>query len=635
MRIRSKIGWSFTALAVSLLLTLATVTYLVSRATLKDEAIRHLSSVAAIQEQRIAAFADGHLRQLALVSNRTQVRLTLRELLDGGDRTLGDRLRRLLDDSLTAVSAFERLAVLGPAGNLLCAVERDPPGTHPAPGAALVRSAAAHPVLAGFHLSAPGRLTVRLAGPLVLEGRTLGVLVADVHADGVLDSAGDASGLGATGDTTLAFRDEAGRTVLVLPGRDAAATVVAPADPAPGAPPTPAQAALDGVEGVFEASVDDGTRAVIAVTRHLERFGLGVAVTLDAAEACAPVRRLAIVLVILTLAAAALFVALSQVLARSIARPLQSLTAVAVRISEGDRTARAVGKHDDEVSVLAEAVNRMAQHLMDQNASLEEQVSQRTTELREANRALEAYTASVTHDLRAPLRGIRQWGDSLLEDHGPDLPDEARGYVEHIIVSAMRMNALIEDLLTYSRTSAANLPLAPVSLSSVVADVLEQLQVHLRDRRAQVSVVEPLPTVLAHQGALFHVVENLLTNAAKYVSPGILPRITVRAASSSRRVRVWVEDNGIGIAPDAQARIFEPFERLSTAASTGTGIGLAIVRRSLERMGGSVGVESEPGQGSRFWFELPVAAASPDVAVPPGAAAPDQTRPPRGASAGS
>jgi len=444
---------------------------------------------------------------------------------------------------------------------------------------------------------------------MVLEGRTVGVLVADIHASGLLEALRDTTGLGTSAETTLSFRDEAGAMVVVRHQHSAAEASLGRVDAPRPAPGTPEEVALAGVEQVFEDTVDEQGRPVLAVTRHIERFGLGLVLRLDPDEAYAPVRHLGLLLIPLALAAAALIVGLSLVLARSIARPLQSLTDAAVRVSQGDRTCRAVGLHDDEVGTLAEAVNRMAQHLIDQNASLEEQVSRRTAEQREANRALEAYASSVTHDLRAPLRGIRQWADSLLEDHGPDLPDEARGYAERIVVSAMRMAALIDDLLTYSRASAENLKLAPVSLHAVVQDVLQQLEAHLRDRHAQVTVEEPLPTVQGHQAALFHVVENLLTNAAKYVPPGVQPQIALRAETSAGRVRVWCVDNGIGIAPEAQERIFEPFERLSTAASTGTGIGLAIVRRTLERMGGRVGVESEPGQGSRFWFELPEAAA--------------------------
>lgn len=346
------------------------------------------------------------------------------------------------------------------------------------------------------------------------------------------------------------------------------------------------------------------------MTRYLDRFDLGIAVKIDTGEALAPVRAMGFLSLLLTLGAAALVVVLSQVLARSIARPLRSLTDVAVRISEGERAPRAEGGRDDEVRVLGEAFNRMARHLIELNTSLEEQVARRTAELRESNQALETYSYSVSHDLRAPLRGIHQWAEALVEDHGPELSDEARSYAERIVGSAQRMDALIADLLAYSRATASEQSLSPVSISAVLGDVLQQLQPHLQERGALVLSKEPLPDVVGHEGALFHVLENLIVNAAKYVDPAVRPRISVRAERCADCVRVWVEDNGVGVPREEQGRIFEAFERLHGPGDAGTGIGLAIVRRTIERMHGRVGVESEPGRGSRFWFELPPAPAA-------------------------
>jgi signal transduction histidine kinase len=607
MSIRSKIGWSFTALAVTLLLALGAVMYLDSRATVSDQVVRQLSSVASLQASRVESILDHHLERLALLTSRTQLRFSLRAALDQGDGAHRAQLRRILDDALASVPGFARLTVLDPAGAVVVAVDADPLETHPAVDPLVVRSAVAQPALAGFHRSSTHQLTVRVAGPLTLEGRTLGVLVADVHATGILAAVRDTTGLGVTGETLIAGRDAAGTPIYLAPLRfaeDAALTPVEAGDARAGRPP--ALSALEGVEEIRDGAVDYRGAEVLAATRHLARFGLGVAVKMDLAEAYAPVHRLGLVALLLTLAAAAAVVVLSQVLARSIARPLRSLTDVAVRISEGDRAGRAEGGRSDEVRVLAAAFNRMAQHLIDLNTSLEDQVADRTSELRDANRALETYTGAVSHDLRAPLRGIRQWAQALVEDHGPDLPCEAFAYAERIVQSATRMDALIDDLLAYSRASAAELPLTPIRLGPVVDDVLEQLQAVLQERGACVTVEQPLPTVVGHASALFHVLENLVHNAAKYVAPGVRPRISIRSERRGGDVRLWVEDNGVGVPPEARQRIFEPFERLDRVHG-GTGIGLAIVRRTIERLGGRLGLESEAARGSAFWFELPTA----------------------------
>jgi signal transduction histidine kinase len=247
-----------------------------------------------------------------------------------------------------------------------------------------------------------------------------------------------------------------------------------------------------------------------------------------------------------------------------------------------------------------------------QAAELERRVAERTAALREANAEMEAFTYSVSHDLRAPLRGIQGFAHALLDDYGDRLGDTGRDYARRIAAAGERLDGLVQDLLAYSRLSRAELQLRPVELGAVVKDVLAQIEADLGERRARVTVEGPVPAVVGHEATLAQVVLNLLTNAVKFVTPGVEPEVRIHAEPRGGRVRLWVADNGIGIAPEHQERIFGVFERLhGIERYPGTGIGLAVVRRGVERMGGSVGVESAPGQGSRFWIELPAAEAEP------------------------
>ncbi len=232
------------------------------------------------------------------------------------------------------------------------------------------------------------------------------------------------------------------------------------------------------------------------------------------------------------------------------------------------------------------------------NATLEERVRERTADL-------EGFAYTVSHDLRAPLRAIEGYADALLEDY-PGLDDDARLYLQRISAAAARMNRLIDDLLEYSRLGRQDLILGPVGLDAAVADALEQLAGVLADSGARVDVQTPLPAVRAHLPTLSRVIQNLLANAVKFVPPGRTPRVRIDAAAGHGQVRLTVQDNGIGIAPEHHRRVFQVFERLhSHDKYPGTGIGLAIVRRSLERLGGDCGVESQPGGSSRFWITLP------------------------------
>jgi signal transduction histidine kinase len=225
--------------------------------------------------------------------------------------------------------------------------------------------------------------------------------------------------------------------------------------------------------------------------------------------------------------------------------------------------------------------------------------------LREALLELNTFAYSVAHDLRGPLRAIAGFSEMLQEDYAAALDPGAHEYIARITDNAKRMDRLIMDLLTYSRLTREPMPNERVDLGPLVSEVLARFESELRERGAHVDVSGPFPAVLAHRISLEQVISNLVSNAVKFVAPGIPPRVRITAEKRDDRVRLWVEDNGIGIAPEHRDRIFGVFQQLhSPTRYSGTGIGLAIVKRAIERMGGRVGVESEPGNGSRFWIEF-------------------------------
>jgi len=243
-------------------------------------------------------------------------------------------------------------------------------------------------------------------------------------------------------------------------------------------------------------------------------------------------------------------------------------------------------------------------------ADLEQQVRERTRDLQAANARLEAFAFSVAHDLRAPLRGMQGLAQALLEDYGERLDEVGRDYARQVVQEATSMDTLIQDLLAYGRLSHVELAMAPVDLTDVLDSALHVVQREATERGAVIDVEARLPTVTGNRSVLVQVFTNLLSNAIKFGGPS--PRVHVWAEPRPNGVaHVWVEDQGIGIAPEHQERIFAVFERLhGVEAYPGTGIGLAIVRKGIERLGGRVGVESAEGQGSRFWVELPFAVAA-------------------------
>jgi len=244
--------------------------------------------------------------------------------------------------------------------------------------------------------------------------------------------------------------------------------------------------------------------------------------------------------------------------------------------------------------------------LAQKTRSLEREVALRRRieeELRASNRELEAFSYSVSHDLRGPLRAINGYAELLAEDYIGDLLDEiGKNFVHRISAGAKQMNSLIEDLLTFSRMAREQVDCSPLDLSAALSQALSQVSLG----EADVAKDDSYPSVLGHHVLVVQALANLLSNAVKFVRPGVRPAIRVRGETNGERTRIWIEDNGIGIAPEFHERIFKVFERLNPDNGyPGTGIGLAIVRRAVERMGGKCGLESALGEGSRFWLELP------------------------------
>ncbi|MGZ8940812.1 MAG: sensor histidine kinase [Limisphaerales bacterium] len=196
-----------------------------------------------------------------------------------------------------------------------------------------------------------------------------------------------------------------------------------------------------------------------------------------------------------------------------------------------------------------------------------------------------------------------------VDDYHSKLDQEALDYLGRIMSSAERMDALIQDLLEYSRLSGSDLTFRSVPVKDVVQNALERHAGDIQKTRAEVQVQLERGFVKAHPATLENAMSNLVANALKFSRPGIAPKLTIRAIDKGEMVQISVQDNGIGIAPEHHGRIFRVFERLHGEQSfPGTGIGLAIVKKGVERMGGRVGVESEAGEGSLFWIELPKAA---------------------------
>jgi len=242
--------------------------------------------------------------------------------------------------------------------------------------------------------------------------------------------------------------------------------------------------------------------------------------------------------------------------------------------------------------------------------SLERLTEERAVRVDQKQRELESFLYSISHDLKAPILSIQGFCGLLTQEFGERIPEEARRYLQRVENNAQWMRQLIDDLLELSRIGRVNAARERVDMAALARETRDGLAFEIERTRGEIEISETLPVAFGERRRLAQVWKNLFENALRYVDSDRPPRISVRAESTEEANRFLVEDNGAGVAVSMRDRIFIPFQRGTAAPDRhGTGIGLAIVKRVIESHGGRVGVESELGKGSRFWFTLPFAEA--------------------------
>ncbi len=306
------------------------------------------------------------------------------------------------------------------------------------------------------------------------------------------------------------------------------------------------------------------------------------------------------------------------VISRRLLAPLRALTRAAIELADGHVTTKVPFSTHDEIGSLAAAFNIMAARVAKGRRELETKVQERTEELTRAlaqvrehsvqlegsNRELEAFCYTISHDLRAPLRSIDGFSDVLLTDHADQLDDTGRGYLMRVRRAAKRMDALINDLLELAKVSRVSLDVRPVAIDRLAERAIQDLQ-----EREPGRVVE----VVIHSGLQVHgdprllamAFQNLLENAWKFTAPRAVARIECGMEQADGAARYFVRDNGVGFDMAHASKLFGIFQRLHAMDQfPGTGVGLAIVQRVIERHGGRIWADAAPDAGATFYFTL-------------------------------
>ena len=362
---------------------------------------------------------------------------------------------------------------------------------------------------------------------------------------------------------------------------------------------------------------------------HGRKYCYGASMSINDVDAL--LKRNVINSVLISLMVLVLGVGLCVIASRSFSRPIERLTEVAQGISEGDLDQEVKVSGGREIRSLSQSIDKMSESIRDTITTLrqevaervqaqselqshrdhlEELVEQRTRELRDANeelarsnKELQQFAYVASHDLQEPLRMVNSYLQLLEQRYKGKLDADADDFIHFAVDGAQRMKALIESLLHYSRVTTAGKSPKPVDTEALLKTIIQNMEVIISEKKAAITH-DPLPAVTADEVQLGQVLQNLIGNAFKF-SGEEPPRVHIASEHTDGGILFSVSDNGIGIDPDFKERVFEIFQRLHGREEyPGTGIGLAICKRIVERHGGRIWVESEKGKGATFYFTI-------------------------------
>ncbi|MGD2206411.1 MAG: HAMP domain-containing sensor histidine kinase [Anaerolineae bacterium] len=298
----------------------------------------------------------------------------------------------------------------------------------------------------------------------------------------------------------------------------------------------------------------------------------------------------------------------------SLIKPLGALLAGVRQMEAGDLDVRVAIQNQDEIGFLTHAFNRMASRLGDLVTGLEERVSERTAELAAQNEELDAFAHTVAHDLKEPVSVVVGFAEFLLQNLETMSPQDVAEGLRYVLKTSRQLDRIIEELMLLTGVRTQEVVPEPLDMGHIVEESIERLRVLIEEQHAQITLIdkEAWPVALGYAPWIAEVWANYISNAIKY--GGRPPRVELGAeqatdlpASHPAMIRFWVRDNGPGLSTEAQIDLFAPFSRLEQIRAKGHGLGLSVVRRIVEKLSGEVGVESELGRGSTFFFTLPVA----------------------------
>ncbi len=608
MSIRSK----FRVVSLCIVLILVVVVFVALRVAsveITNKVHDNLNLVADLQLNRVKDDLDRNFERLEQVSARRPLQQNLVRFVEDSVEDSRDKVNAILRDAKQVVDTFQEVAIISDEGLGLGSSNLDNIDTSYKDKLFFKERSKPGGVIDGgrgvsFNVDENDKLHVVLSEPFKVEdGQELGLIVIMSDGAGLAATVSHESGMNSLTIVLVKTKDDGGMVILTPP------EVARRAREIGGDRPLfdkslPMVRAAAGEESFYPNATDYRGVPVLAVTRYFPELRLGFVAKLDRAEAFLGLRRIRnISLLALVLALVALEIVFLTI-QRSMLKPIQRLAETATKISEGDLSRRVAEDRSDEIGELARDFNQMTERLIDANTGLERKVEERTAELERSNADLAQFAYIASHDLREPLRMVTCYVQMLERRYKADLDEEAQKFIGFAVDGSSRMRRLIDDLLAFSRVGTRPKEFEEVEIREIFEAVKMNLKIAIEESGAEV-VSGDLPKVMGDSTQLTQLCQNLIANALKFRGER-MPRVEVNAECEGGRWRISVRDNGIGIDADHCERIFLIFQRLHKRDEyEGTGIGLAVCKKIVERHGGRIMVESVPDEGSVFIFDLP------------------------------
>lgn len=634
MSIKLKLVTLFLVFAALAIAIIGSLSYYNARNSLKRAHIATLEGISDLKVRHIEAFFQERFGDIVVAQDYFNIKKNLPAV----SRFINDRsnpayiqAKQELDGQLKTLQMvyyYKDVMLLSPEGVVVYGTSIDPVEAaevgHPlhAPADDIIEEGENKPYLSEIFDHGNHAAMILSAPVHDSRGKFIGLVAFEIDTNYLYGLIQDATGLGETGET-LIVRKDGNDAVFLNPLRHDPEAALKRRVTFGSSKAVPAQLALQGKTGSGIALVDYRGMEVLAAWRFIPSLGWGLVSKIDAEEAFKDIAHLRIVIILLVLVTLLIAVLIAFAIARSISRPIEELKAGAEVIGSGDLHYRTGSTANDEIGQLSRTLDRMAERLERTTASrdelnreiteriqIERELKDRTAQLHSSNEGLKQFAYIASHDMQEPLRMVSSYVQLLAKRYKGRFDPDADEFIRFAVEGTDRMQRLITDLLAYATIGGKARPLEPCDFAKVIDIVRLNLKLPIQESGAVIKC-QPLPTVMADSSQMVQLLQNLVGNAIKYRSDR-RPEIEISAERAGDAWKFAVRDNGIGIAPEFHERIFMIFQRLhGNGQYKGSGIGLASCARILERYGGRIWVESNPGEGSAFFFVMPD--AGPDA----------------------